>query len=82
MVSGEAIIINRRNRFLRGKERLLNAEACTHTHAHTQTKLKWIIEDFSVNVIYSSNDFKLGESKLLKRTVSGIVLMLLLTSML
>jgi hypothetical protein len=34
LVSGEAIIIKRRNRFLKGKERPLSVIACTHTHTN------------------------------------------------
>lgn len=50
-------------------------------HAHTNYTI--VIEDFSVSFIFRTNCLELGERmELLRKTVSGIVLMLLLTSML
>jgi len=61
---------------------MLNARS-VHAHTHTHKLQQWRIEDFSVIFMFRTNYLELGERiELLRKTVSGIMLTLLLTSML
>jgi hypothetical protein len=50
LVGGEAIIINRRNRFLKGKERLLCAEACKLEVTGEPERMDEMTKNFAVLV--------------------------------